>query len=397
MTAIDVNAAFTTERADQLRKAADTQASVARRVAAGELSNLGNGRYRVNSGWDAGEILHLTQTGELLALHGLDETTGQAALYTREPAWHGLGAVVPEGVSDIDEVLALARIDFDVKLTPATYTWEGQTRQIPDRFTTVRDDTGAPLGVVGSKYVPLQNREAFTFLEDLTATYGVLWESAGALRDGKKVFVSMRLPESIRIDAGGVNDEIVPFIAVVNGHDGNSPFRVITTPWRPVCSNTERFAVRDAHTSWTVRHTASARERLDEARRTLGLTLNYYGEWAEEETRLAHTEMALREFHAVVDDLWTPPGDDASVRARNAADKRRDELTARFHMESDRVGRTAYAAERAITGWLDWDRPVRPGGAFAGDAYAARATSFLEGSADETKSRAHKRLMLVRR
>jgi hypothetical protein len=167
----DVNAQFAAQRTAQM---ADANA---RRTA--------DGRWVGTTGWDANEVI---------GRDGLDTTTGEAALYTTVPAWHGMGAVVPGGTSDIDTVLDLGRIAWNVELVPATYTWDGETREFADRFVTVRTDTGAALGSVGKVYTPIQNRESFTFLQDLVEEYGVTWESAGALRGGRRTFICMRLP-----------------------------------------------------------------------------------------------------------------------------------------------------------------------------------------------------------
>ena len=74
--------------------------------------------------------------------------------------------------------------------------------------------------------------------------YDVTWESAGAVREGRRVFISLRLPDTVIVDAAGINDQIIPFIAALNSHDGSSMLHVVVTPWRPVCANTERFALR---------------------------------------------------------------------------------------------------------------------------------------------------------
>ncbi|GIH99498.1 hypothetical protein [Planobispora takensis] len=94
------------------------------------------------------------------------------------------------------------------------------------------------------------------------------------------------------------------------------------------------------------RHTAEALDRLGEARRTLGLTTAYYRQRAAEETALS---------------------------------------------------RTAYAAERAVTGYLDHIAAIRPSGVPAANALAARGARLLDGTDDVIKSTAHKRLMLPAR
>lgn len=190
-------------------------------------------------------------------------------------------------------------------------------------------------------------------------------------------------------------DQIIPFIVALNSHDGSSPFQVVVTPWRPVCRNTERFALRDANSRWGVRHTRNARDRIEEARRTLDLSVKYFEQFAAEEEALARTQLALAEFHQVIDELWQPPAEDASVRTKNSHHRRIDELTDLYTANAERLGTTAYAAERTITEYADWKQAIRPTGSLRGNNLAARATAVLEGSNDDLKSRAHRQLLTL--
>ncbi|MDH2425765.1 DUF932 domain-containing protein [Sphaerisporangium sp. TRM90804] len=416
-TTLDVNAAFAATKADQLaaqradrdrriQAETDKAAWIEREVAEGRMTQVGADRYRVTQGWDAGEAFTVRrnlagQIAEVVAEHGLDVAAdGTVALYSAVPAWHGLGQIIPGGISDIDEVLRLAGIDWDVACREVRYSFMGPAEDAPTLRTadgfhvTLREDTGQALGVVGSRYEVIQNRRIFEFLEELVEQ-GVVWESAGSLRGGRRVFVSMRVPENIVVDPGGLNDEITLFIAAINSHDGSSKAETVVTPWRPVCKNTERFAVRDARFRWGIRHTAGALDRLDEARRSLGLTRKYGEAWASEETTLARTKLDTGEFHRIIGELW-PLEEGATGRALTYAGLRYEHLDAMFRAESERVGRTAYAAERAVTDYLDHVAPRRPGRTMTEEV--ARATALLEGTDDELKSKAHKKLMqLVRR
>lgn len=391
---LDVNEAFARERAGQVEAARNWEAELKQRVADGTVERLPDGRYRVLSGWDTGEIL--SSTGQ--PQHGLDMSRGSAALYSAVPAWHGLGQVIPGGVKDIDTVLGLGGIDYQVETVPALYPWGDETRVHPGQLHTVRNDTGAPLGVVGENYQVIQNRGAFEFLQELVNDHDVRWESAGALRDGKKTFVSLRLPNNVKVDAEGINDEILPFVVATNSHDGSSSFQVAVTPWRPVCGNTERFALRDAVTRWSVRHTRNATDKIREARRTLGLSVRYFDQWASEETALARTDMAVDEFTQLVDGLW-PVDSTATARVLRTAATRKEKLRGVFAMESGRVGQTAYAAERAVTDYLDHLAPIRPSAAsgLKDNQLGARGLRLIEGTDDDLKSTAHRRLMLQTR
>lgn len=122
----DLNAAFTAERRREIAEAlkvperareaaAQHNADIDRRIAEGKLVPLGDGRYRVEDPdtWDNGEIwtvqyktVGAEQLSIVLPEHGLDMSSGAAALYTTTPAWHGLGNVVPGGTKDIHEASA---------------------------------------------------------------------------------------------------------------------------------------------------------------------------------------------------------------------------------------------------------------------------------------------------
>lgn len=391
------------ERTADLRRAGSAATQIERLdalVASGEARVSGD-TYTVTQGWDAGETFTVNRnasTGQLLevvANTGLDTLAdGSTALYLAgKPAWHSLGQVIPEGTSDIEEALRLSGNDFRVAKVPASFTWGGEVVQHPGRFVTVRTDTGAPLGAVGSGYTPTQNIDAFGFLQELVGDMSVTFESAGTMRNGASVFVSLRLPQTVTIDPEGINDEIVPFVMVRNTHDGTGSFQAMTTPWRPVCKNTEGFAVRDAQRIWKIRHTAGITDRVKEARRALGMSVTYFEAFAAEETALAQTDIALDEFQALLDTLWVPEEDTTKKAAVTIAAKRTDTLMGMFGTEAGELGRTAYAAERAVTDYLDHVAPRRPGKTMTEEI--ARASALLLDSDGDTKTRAHRQLMTL--
>src|SRR5690349_19384214 len=105
---MDVNEQFDASKLDQINAAADKAAAIQGKIAAGELTDLGGGRYRVETGWDRGEVIRFSTAGELVGDHGLDVLAdGRAALYSRQREWFGLGQIVPDGLDDIHEVLRL--------------------------------------------------------------------------------------------------------------------------------------------------------------------------------------------------------------------------------------------------------------------------------------------------
>jgi hypothetical protein len=76
---------------------------------------------------------------------------------------------------------------------------------VPDFYATVRTNpiTGRldVLGVVGSKYQPVQNEASCDLLDALVdQSGGAHFETAGALRGGRETFVTMKLPSSIVLE-----------------------------------------------------------------------------------------------------------------------------------------------------------------------------------------------------
>lgn len=421
----DLNTEFRQTKMDQIRgaleraksdadRAAALRDKVAADLASGAMTDLGSGRYRVNQGWDRGEILNISAArlnadtltadeieGAITGAHGLDTTAdGRTALYIGggQPAWHEFGTYFTEPLTSVDAVLDAGGINWGVIKTPQggfnpiTNAWEETGG---DLFHTRRDDTGAVLGSVGKIYHPLTNREGFEFLEGLFHGHEFAASSAGSFRDGRRVFITAELPEEMIVDPNGFADHIRQYVAILNSHDGSSPITAITTPWRVECANTERFALRDAKHKWTIRHTKSAKDKLAQASKTLGLTTQYYHAWKEEEMTLVADSFHDNEIDALCDLIWgeKPDADEASKRAVTLDTDRRDKVREIFRFERERVGSNAYAAERAVTAYVDHFANLRPRGALKGNRLGALAQGIMEETIDEPKHRAHKVLM----
>ena len=105
------------------------------------------------------------------------------------------------------------------------------TLEVPDQFATVRTNpvTGRPdvLGVVGRGYTPIQNEEHAALLDALVDESGAHFETAGSLRGGRQVFLTMKLPTTMQI--GGV-DPVDLYLIAFNSHDGTSALPAAGVP-----------------------------------------------------------------------------------------------------------------------------------------------------------------------
>ncbi|WP_327074473.1 DUF932 domain-containing protein [Kitasatospora purpeofusca] len=295
-------------------------------------------------------------------LGAIDNTTGEAAFYShREPAWHGLGTVAEEAMTS-DEVLHLAHLDWQVEKLPILPMNKGKLgKRIPGRFGTFRSDTGDWVGgLVGNTWTPIQNREAFAFLDELVGGGHVTYETAGALDGGRVVFMSTKSP-SIVLDPQGAADRIDLYTLFANSHDGRSAAVAVETPVRAVCTNTLDLAVKEAQRVWKIRHTKSALTDLEEARRTLGFTEQYAAAFEAEATQLFQTAMTNQQFDDLIAQLWTAPAEGARKNLVAAHEERRDRLHHLFREAEtqDNIRGTRWAALQAIVEFDDYFRTVK--------------------------------------
>lgn len=382
-TPADVNEQFAAERVRQTNR-------FAKMIEEGKARDLGNGRVLILTGWDRGEVF---QNGQ--PVHGLDlKQNGDVALYTRVPAWHALGQVVPEGLKTGAEVLRAAGLDYDVLQMENRVTIQGKEFVVPRSIINYRSDTLEPLGTVGKIYEPFQNITAYGFLDELL-NYGMVAESAGSFRGGARVFISAKVTEDLVVDPAGVSDIIRQYVTIINSHDGSTPFIAIVSPWRVICQNTERLALKNATTKWTIKHTKNGLNRIEEAKRTLRLTTAYFAEFQKEEEGLLATPIKDAEIDTLITDIFGAPDED-SKRAVTFDQTRREEIRRCFAREVNRTGQNAYAFERAITEYVDHMGIRRPRGELKTSPLAALGVSLLEGTGDEVKATAHKRLMALR-
>ncbi len=325
--------------------------------------------------------------------HELETLTDGSASFVsaRQHAWHRLGVVLPDGF-DAAQAMTAARLGgWNVRkqdLQTVVLGADGvETVPVPGKFATVRThpETGRPdvLGVVGADYAVIQNEQHCDLLDALVDESGAHFETAGSLKGGRSVFVTMKLPTTMQI--GGV-DRVDLYLAACNSHDGTSAFRLLVTPVRVVCANTQAAAIRRAKSSFSIQHTSGASGRVGEARQALGLTFRYVEAFQAEAEKMIQETMNRTQFLDTVAQLW-PSEPNPSPRAVNNDRKRRYELVSLF-TEADTnaaIRGTRWAGYQAITEYADHYAPVAQGR----DAAAVRAERTVSsGTVAALKTRA---------
>jgi phage/plasmid-like protein (TIGR03299 family) len=189
----------------------------------------------------------------------------------KELPWHGLGVIVDNPMTSM-EAIQQGGIDYTVEKRPVYVHHDlggGNTMNslVPGAFATVRMDNMNPLGIVGSKYAVIQNRECFKFFDTIVGEGMAMFETVGALGGGERVFITAKLPDSFVVG----DDVIDQYLFLTNTHTGREGLIVGFTPTRIVCNNTLNIALGNAMKRIKIRHTLNYDERLSEAAKMMGV------------------------------------------------------------------------------------------------------------------------------
>jgi len=295
--------------------------------------------------------------------------TAEAA-FAVQPAWHGLGAVLP-GAMTSEEALQAAQLNWEVVQKPLGYytdheieTPEGKvTRQefhdLPGQFANVRSDNNFFLGTVSDQYTVVQNFEAFDFMDALVDDGIMQYESAFSIRGGKKVIITARMPE---VDTIAHGDEQHRFILMSLSHDGCGAIKFGPTSVRVVCANTYKLALsRDgaAIDELSISHVGSLNDRLNKAREILHLATDEFETYSDTARQLAEAKLTRDQWEAYLDVMCPVPNrldPDWTARRESNIQATRDSIAANFRNERNSFGDivdTAWAAFNAVTEHVD--------------------------------------------
>ena len=307
--------------------------------------------------------------------------------------WHGLGTVIEEEGATAARAMELAHLDWTVELRPvyaccgdivisdevsdddadlmddhelcagglATPDPAGLVH-LPTARAVSRTDTNDVLGVVGSRYLPLQNSEAFGFMDGVLGEHGAHYETAGSLKGNTRIWLLAKLPQTMTIID---DDRHETYMLLYNSHDGSSTVTVTLTSVRVVCNNTLQWALnrKDAQHTFHIRHTASMTDKVARAQEILGIAPAFYAEIERALKALTKIQFDEKRMHAFARDLLKVPSDMKDVDVPGKTRVQVETLDRLFvsgtGQDIEGVGGTAYAALNAVTEFDSHERRVR--------------------------------------
>ena len=273
----------------------------------------------------------------------------ETMVYVREKPWHGLGVRVEEALTSA-QALEIAKLDWNIEPKPI---YDGNGNVIKGFYANTRDKDSKVMGIVGSRYTVVQNRQAFEFTDALIGE-GIKYETAGSLKGGRKIWLLGRMPE--RYIAG---DKVEPYICFTNTHDGTGAVRACMTPIRVVCNNTLNLALSQAKRSWSTPHRGDVIGRIDEARQTLQLADEYLIKLDETADRLANERFDEGDVKKALDTMFAVPKDASDRQKKTADDAKNEVILYMMRPDIEQFLWTKWGFVNAVSDYVGHSNPIR--------------------------------------
>lgn len=278
-------------------------------------------------------------------------------VFTVGKAWHNLGTVV-ETEQTASEAIKLAKLDYTISKADVFHGSGDNQHKIDGVKAIVRDDNSATMGICTDKYKIVQNVDAFSFFDAVVGEGQAIYHSAGALGEGERVWILAKLPKDIYINS---DDVIEKYLCLSNSHDGKSSLKLYFTPVRVVCQNTLNMSMSDAKNGISIRHSGNIKFKTEEARKILGISINYYQQFENIVKCFEEKPMTVESMNNYFDKVLginDKKEDDISTRKEN----QKNDLVRLFEKgKGQNLGNkhSLWKAYNAVTEWTDWERTVK--------------------------------------
>ena len=279
------------------------------------------------------------------------------AAYSMKPAWHGLGEVYDHAMTS-QEALTGAGLDWKViQKEVAIYPIEENPTPVEGYRLNIREDTKEVLGQVTDQYKPVQNIEAFEFLDELIDEGEMMYESAFSMRGGKQVVLLAQMPGSFEVSQ---DDHLLNFIMLSSSHTGKQALQFGPTSIRVVCANTFNMAMNAQGSKvkgLTINHNGDIKSKLAEARKLLQGAQDTLEQYNASAVELAQTTLSKDQWKKYLD-ILCPELDplDPNYTSRRADKVSETRLAIKACYKNDRqqsAPNTAWAAFNAFTEHVD--------------------------------------------
>jgi phage/plasmid-like protein (TIGR03299 family) len=318
--------------------------------------------------------------------HNLNFSNGKWSLaYRGERPWHSLGTHVDQAMT-AEQAIQLGGLDYTVEKRPlfVPSTEEGAYVEVPGHFSTFRTDTNQPLGVVKGRYSIIQNKDAFGFFDSIVDRGEAIFETAGALGKGERIFITAKLPEDMLVRG----ERVEKYIVLTNSHDGTTTIIAGFTNIRVICRNTLTAALKSLDNRVSIPHTASAESKLKQASQVMGIASKYMNEVNQIFENMTHKKLSDLEIKNYIEQAMrnesnaTKDTTEMSSRLKNTVDEIYSFAVCHDTQKTEAAYRTLWGAYNAISGYYTHVKGYSDAGTRMKDMMYGTAESKMSKSFD---------------
>lgn len=244
----------------------------------------------------------------------------------------------------INNILAETELEWNVKTSPLYLKGDnGNYGQQTDYVATIREDTQDIFGVF-KNYEIFQNSELAELCYRVAEKEGLTVKGGGQFKGGARVYLQLRNGDTTGI--GKNKDTIENYISAINSFDGSTSLRWGYTNKVVSCSNTF-WAVYKALDN-SLRHTATMKDRVEQALRDIELTRRMEQEMLDtfwKLTEIATTDIAVRQVIKLVFKTDIDRIMDAPTRTQNQI----VQLVDCLNTEQEEKGNTMWGLFNGVT------------------------------------------------
>jgi phage/plasmid-like protein (TIGR03299 family) len=284
--------------------------------------------------------------------------------YVNQEPWHGLGnKLAPKQPLEVWARAAgmnWSIEEAEVRFVAAGNRSLGSIHAFPEQKVLYRSDTQAPLSVVSTRYQVVQPAEILEFYRDLTEHSGFELETAGVLKDGKKLWALARTGQSVTLKG---KDTVNGYVLLATACDGTLATTAQHTSVRVVCNNTLQIALGDSAGAVKVGH----RSQFDAqaVKRQLGIAVSSWDAFMVRMKALSERKVSDAEAEEFLRRVLTYPTTNPANRDVLAVNERAIKAVAGLYSGRGKgadlasASGTAWGLLNAVTEYVDHRRRAR--------------------------------------
>jgi phage/plasmid-like protein (TIGR03299 family) len=280
---------------------------------------------------------------------------------TIESPWQEYGTYIGQEPLTSQEAIVKVGLNWKVKIqdlyTAAFAVPYPDLDLVKTNKAVVREDTNKVLGIVGKDYHPIQNIEAFNFMDGLVEDGSMRYHTVGSFRGGQRVWL-LGKAGSFDVVPG---DQVDKYLFLYNSHDTSASLRCLFTTIRVYCENTARLVLsKQKKEGIRIKHTKNFGEHMIEAKGVLGFANQEFNKFEKVTQQLVGVQVDTQKLDNFTKLLFPDPP--KGVKSYSIP-KAREQIVRLFEEGRGNslpgVKGTAWAAYNAVTEYTNYHKPTR--------------------------------------